>query len=106
MLIVEDNMFCSYALKSLLQQFQVSCDVARDGQEAIKLVKERSEAGTSVYKLIIADLNLPRHSGLDVTMAIRKLLKKHRGNDNNQTDSVVDENKAKPYICLLTTNKS
>ena len=40
-LIVEDNLYSSYALTSILDQYQIKSEVALNGQEAINSVKQR-----------------------------------------------------------------
>lgn len=73
-LVVEDNLFCSYALISILQQYQIDCDVASNGEQAIQMVTKRFNWDGTTYKLIIMDLKLPIIDGLEASTAIRSFV--------------------------------
>lgn len=69
MLVVEDNPDDErLATRTFKQSGRTEAwHVARDGEEAIKILKESSPAPT----LVLLDLKLPRLSGVDVLTAIR-----------------------------------
>ena len=37
-LVVEDNLFCAYAITSLFEQYSVACEVANNGKKALEMV--------------------------------------------------------------------
>ena len=102
-LVVEDNLFCSYALISILQQYQIDCDVARNGEEAIQRVTQRRNRDGTTYKLVIMDLKLPIIDGFEASIAIRSIVEEgiEEAGQVGGTATL-----AQPYICLLTSNCS
>lgn len=72
-LIVEDNdMDLDLTLRAFRRRHIANpIDVARDGEEALAWV-ERWEAGAPAPALILLDLNLPKASGLDVLLHIKR----------------------------------
>ena len=64
-LIVDDYFYNRLALKGLIEQFQIECDLASDGQEAMDMVMAQFERGgeASMYGLILIDLNMPVCNG-------------------------------------------
>ena len=91
-LIVDDNVVSSLALKLLCKTFKVNCDIASDGTEAILSVTSKFERTRSTYQLIVMDNHMPICGGLDAAKTISDFL------DQNQ-----QRGELKPYICLLTT---
>jgi len=59
-LLVEDDMFLSSLLKNRLQKENLEVILAKDGEEALKLLKD------SKFDLILLDLILPKKSGFEV----------------------------------------
>ena len=74
MLITDDNQFNQLALMTLLQQFNLSGDVASDGFEARQLVARRLASGAPMYGLIMMDFSMPGMDGTTCTKKIRELL--------------------------------
>ena len=71
-LLAEDNAADVYLIREALREHQVNCElqVASDGQEVLEtLTGESVRAGT--LKLIILDLNLPRHDGIEILERLR-----------------------------------
>ena len=66
LLVVEDNKINQVITKKMLGKKGISCDVADNGYEAIKLAKENA------YDLILMDIHMPGISGLKTTEEIRK----------------------------------
>lgn len=67
-LLVEDEQFLANLLKARLEKTsdgQVQIQLAKDGQEALKLLREAK------FDLILLDLILPKMSGFEVLEAIR-----------------------------------
>lgn len=67
-LIAEDNLQDYEKLKSILENRDITVDLAIDGIEAVEAF-ERSKPG--YYDLILMNTDLPNMSGLDATKAIR-----------------------------------
>ncbi|WP_034383837.1 response regulator [Deinococcus sp. YIM 77859] len=72
LLLVEDNPADIFLMEAALDLdgFSHTLTVARDGQEALKLLEDALERGT-LPDLVLLDLNLPRLNGFDVLGAIR-----------------------------------
>ena len=71
-LLAEDNAADVYLIRESLREHAVNCElrVAADGQEVLEVL-----TGNKPYvggiKLIILDLNLPRHDGLEILERLR-----------------------------------
>ena len=65
-LICEDNKLAARALSAVLVRDGFESDVAVDGIEAMSLLKNKE------YDLIIADIHLPYHSGLELVQYLHK----------------------------------
>ena len=59
---------------TLLEQFNLSGDVASDGFEALKMVERRLASGMTMYGLIMMDYSMPGMDGTVCTQKIRSLL--------------------------------
>lgn len=66
LLVVEDNKINQVITKKMLAKKGISCHVADNGYQAIKLAKENN------YDLILMDIHMPGISGLKTTEEIRK----------------------------------
>jgi len=68
-LLAEDNPADVYLIREALREHNVDCAlrVAADGKDVIALL---SEEGTAP-DLIILDLNLPRHDGIEILQRVR-----------------------------------
>lgn len=91
MLLVDDNIFSSTATQCMLTQFQLVCDLANDGFEAIEHVKKKLATNGTTYELIFMDFSMPHCNGLDATRGIRKFLSEQAPNAKQ------------PYIVCLTS---
>jgi CheY-like chemotaxis protein len=72
-LLAEDNAADVYLIREALREHQVQCDlrVAPDGQEVLQALSPDSpDIGN--LKLIILDLNLPRHDGIEILERLRE----------------------------------
>ena len=65
-LIADDEPNIVAALEFLLQQSGYEAHIARDGEEALKLVAER------IPDLVLLDVMMPKKSGYEVCMRIRE----------------------------------
>ena len=73
-LIVDDNVVSSLALKLLCKTFKVNCDIATDGAEAILCVTDKFERTQNTYKLILMDNYMPICNGFDASKKISDYL--------------------------------
>ena len=67
--MVEDNKINQMITKKILEKNKMVCDVADNGMDAIKLVKENE------YDIILMDIHMPGISGIEATQDIRKFNK-------------------------------
>lgn len=65
-LVVEDNSTNITIIQGLLKKFNVTTDVAEDGQKALNLLAENS------YDLVLMDCQMPVMDGYETTRRIRK----------------------------------
>ena len=70
-LLAEDNPADRYLIQEAFKQAAILCSVrtASNGGEALELIAD----GTWRPRLIILDLNLPRHDGLEVLQSVRAM---------------------------------
>jgi DNA-binding response OmpR family regulator len=69
-LICEDNKLAMKTLSVILEREGYETETAVDGSEAITLLQNK------VYDLILVDIHLPYHSGLELVKYLRSDLKK------------------------------
>ena len=69
-LICEDNKLAMKTLSVILEREGYKTETAADGNEAIMLIQK------NVYDLILVDIHLPYHSGLELVRYLRSDLKK------------------------------
>ncbi len=70
-LICEDNRLAKKTLSLLIEKEGYSTDTAEDGIEALHLITENN------YDLIVVDIHLPYHSGLELVKYLRSDLNKN-----------------------------
>jgi two-component system autoinducer 2 sensor kinase/phosphatase LuxQ len=68
-LLVEDNHTNAFILKAFCNKYKMQVEWAKDGLEAMELLKERT------YDLILMDNQLPHLGGIETTKEIRRKLK-------------------------------
>jgi DNA-binding response OmpR family regulator len=68
-LICEDNQLAMHTLSFILEKEGFKSDTAEDGNKALTLLQK------TVYDLILMDIHLPFHSGLEVIKYLRSDLK-------------------------------
>ncbi|MFK7833334.1 MAG: ATP-binding protein [Winogradskyella sp.] len=64
-LIVEDNRINQTVTKRILENSDVICDIAQNGEEAVALVKKYA------FDLVLMDINMPVKNGIEATKEIR-----------------------------------
>ncbi|MBP1667323.1 MAG: chemotaxis protein CheY [Bacteroidetes bacterium] len=70
-LICEDNTLAKKTLSVVIEKAGFSTEASEDGIEAMRLLQEND------YELIIVDIHLPYHSGLELVKYLRSDLKKN-----------------------------
>jgi len=75
-LLAEDNAADVYLIREALREHNVNCDlrVAPDGQEVLEVLEvlTNDTSGLAELKLIILDLNLPRHDGIEILERLKQ----------------------------------
>jgi CheY-like chemotaxis protein len=71
-LVAEDNAADVYLIREALREYNVICDlhVAPDGSEVLQILASEPPDGEQL-KLIILDLNLPRHDGIEILQRLQ-----------------------------------
>jgi DNA-binding response OmpR family regulator len=69
-LICEDNRLAMKTLSVILAKEGFNTEVAADGNEAMDLLQQKD------YDLLVVDIHLPFHSGLELIKYLRSTLKK------------------------------
>ena len=64
-LVVEDNRINQTVTRKILENSKVKCDIAQNGEEAVKMVKDNA------YDLVLMDINMPVKNGIEATREIR-----------------------------------
>lgn len=72
-LLADDNPSDVYLIREALREHEVDCNVrvAADGREALNFISGISGADAEKLGLIILDLNLPRHDGIEILQRLR-----------------------------------
>jgi CheY-like chemotaxis protein len=73
-LLAEDNPADVYLIRAALQEHGVNCTVivAPDGQEVLRIIAGEGERERAQrLGLIVLDLNLPRHDGIEILQRLR-----------------------------------
>jgi len=71
--LAEDNPADVYLIREALEEHGVKCNlrVASDGKQVLGILSAET-AEQQDYRLIILDLNLPRHDGIEILEYLRK----------------------------------
>jgi signal transduction histidine kinase/CheY-like chemotaxis protein len=70
-LLVEDNEINQMVAESVLEHFNVSCDIANNGLEALEKLKSSNHLSFP-YTLVLMDCQMPIMDGYEATINIRK----------------------------------
>jgi len=68
-LLADDNPSDVYLIREALREYSVDCElrVASDGRDAIDIIAgRRADVKVENLSLIVLDLNLPRHDGIEI----------------------------------------
>jgi CheY-like chemotaxis protein len=74
-LLADDNPSDVYLIREALREHAVDCSlrVVSDGKEALRIIAgETDDTDTGSIALIILDLNLPRHDGIEILQRLRE----------------------------------
>jgi len=73
-LLAEDNPADVFLIRTALEEHgvDVPLQVAADGREVFEILCEEQNLPASQLKLIILDLNLPRHDGIEILQRLRE----------------------------------
>ncbi|MCL1863249.1 MAG: ATP-binding protein [Defluviitaleaceae bacterium] len=72
-LIVDDIAMNIGVTSTHLQRVGLSCFVAKNGKEAVEMVKSRAESGKKPYDLIFMDIHMPEMDGREAAAIINEL---------------------------------
>lgn len=72
-LLAEDNPADVYLIRTVLEEHGIDLplQVAADGREVLQILYQEQMQAESQLKLIILDLNLPRHDGIEILQRLR-----------------------------------
>ncbi|KAM3145021.1 hypothetical protein pb186bvf_002696 [Paramecium bursaria] len=78
-LLVDDEYFNMYALEAIMNQMNIKCDQAFNGQEAIDKIVEKSQnecvkCRCRCYLLYVIDINMPIKDGNETVIEIRQMM--------------------------------
>lgn len=74
-LLAEDNSADVYLIREAFKEHGIACPMrlARDGKDVLRLILPSGQPGEDVdFALIILDLNLPRHDGIEILQRIQE----------------------------------
>ncbi|CAK81100.1 unnamed protein product (macronuclear) [Paramecium tetraurelia] len=71
-LIVDDQVLNLIAFKALLNHYQIQCDSAYDGNQAVQRVKEKMNTQCQFYEVIFMDIEMPGMNGFETSKEIIK----------------------------------
>jgi CheY-like chemotaxis protein len=74
-LLADDNPSDVYLIREALREHAVDCilRVASDGKDALRIIcSEAPDTDAGSINLIILDLNLPRHDGIEILQRLRE----------------------------------
>jgi CheY-like chemotaxis protein len=72
-LLAEDNPADVYLIRAALEEHGIDMplQVAADGREVLEILDEQEQLVEGQMRLMILDLNLPRHDGIEILQRIR-----------------------------------
>lgn len=79
-LLAEDNPADVYLIRVALEEHGIDCpvQVAADGKEVLRIVQQQEMLPESQLSLIILDLNLPLHDGIEILQRLHVTERRNR----------------------------
>jgi CheY-like chemotaxis protein len=73
-LLAEDHPADVYLIRAALEEYgiDVPIQVAAEGQEVLQIISQQDALADTQLSLIILDLNLPRHDGIEILQRLRE----------------------------------
>jgi CheY-like chemotaxis protein len=73
-LLAEDHAADVYLIRAALEEYgiDVPIQVAAEGQEVLQIISQQEALADTQLSLIILDLNLPRHDGIEILQRLRE----------------------------------
>jgi len=73
-LLAEDNPADVYLIRTALEEHgvDIALQVAADGRDVLQIIDEEGALAETQLRLIILDLNLPRHDGIEILQRLRE----------------------------------
>jgi CheY-like chemotaxis protein len=74
-LLAEDNSADVYLIREALKEYDITCPIrlAADGSDILRMISPQDAPGEAAeFGLIILDLNLPRHDGIEILQRLRE----------------------------------
>lgn len=73
-LVVDDSSVARKQMSRTLAELGIQCELARDGREALQLLKKQAELGpiSDYFSMIISDVEMPEMDGYTLTAEIRR----------------------------------
>lgn len=78
-LIVDDDSFNQLSLELILKKFNLKCQKANHGREAVEIMKtfKKCSRGCNGYRLIFMDYQMPIMDGVETTKILREMFEKN-----------------------------
>lgn len=73
-LVADDSSVARHQIKRTLDQIGIACTMARDGREALNILKTWADDGTPIHQkisMVISDIEMPEMDGYTLTTEIR-----------------------------------